>query len=225
MSEQLYKILGPGNASCHGGNGRWRNGRWRSVRGPLEACNNGLHLCRAQDITEWLIEDCIIWAAEADGEVVECEDKVVVRRARITKLLGTLDARALRLLACRYVRETPLHDGRKVWDLLTDERSRRAVEIAELYADWKATLSELAAARAAALAAVWDAALAAARAAAGAAARAAAGAAARAAEDAARAAAWDAAGAAVWDAVWDAARAAAMAAQDRMVLEALEVKP
>ena len=56
----------------------------------------------------------------------------------------------LRKLACRFIRETPLSDGRKVWDLLTDERSRRVVEVAELYADGKATAQELDAAHAAA---------------------------------------------------------------------------
>jgi len=90
----------------------------------------------------------------------------------------------LRKLACRFVRETPLADGRTVWDLLTDERSRNAVEVAERYAECDATDSELATARAAAWAA-WAAARAAAR-------------------DAAR----DAAGAAAW-AAWAAARAAA----------------
>ena len=60
----------------------------------------------------------------------------------------------LHKLACRFVRETPLSDGRKVWDLLTDERSRKAVEVAELSADGKATQQELAAADAAAFAAL-----------------------------------------------------------------------
>jgi len=64
----------------------------------------------------------------------------------------------LQKLPCRFIRETPLSDGRKVWDLLTDERSRRAVEVAELYADGKATKEELEAARAAARGAVYDAA-------------------------------------------------------------------
>ena len=59
----------------------------------------------------------------------------------------------LRKLACRLIRETPLSDGRKVWNLLTDERSRKAVEVAELYADGKATYEELQAAYAAAYAA------------------------------------------------------------------------
>ena len=59
---------------------------------------------------------------------------------------GVFSDSILRKLACRFIRETPIADGRKVWDLLTDERSRKAVEVAELYADGKATAQELAAA-------------------------------------------------------------------------------
>jgi hypothetical protein len=60
---------------------------------------------------------------------------------------GVFPSSTLRKLVCRFVRETPLLDGRKVWDLLTDERSRKAVEIASEYADGKATGDELKAAR------------------------------------------------------------------------------
>src|ERR1035437_7061317 len=81
--------------------------------------------------------------------------------------------RLWRLFACWCVRNTPLADGRKVWDLLTDPRSRNAVEVAERFADGAATDAELAAAgdaaRAAAVAAAGTAAWDAARAAAGAA--------------------------------------------------------
>lgn len=58
-----------------------------------------------------------------------------------------VDKSRLRLLACRLVRETPLVDGRKVWDLLTDERSRKAIEVAEKHAQGKASDDELRAAR------------------------------------------------------------------------------
>jgi len=61
-----------------------------------------------------------------------------------------MDERALRLFACWCVRETPLKDGRKVWDLLTDERSRNAVVVAERFARGEATEGERAQARAAA---------------------------------------------------------------------------
>ena len=118
---------------------------------------------------------------------------------RIWLACRVLPDNLLRKFACRCVRE--------VWHLLTDERSRNAVEVAERHADGLATDEELAIA--------WAAAGAAARAAAGYAARAAAWDAAGAARDAARAArgaAGYAARAAVWDAAWaarDAARAAA----------------
>lgn len=92
----------------------------------------------------------------------------------------------LRRFACRCVRETPIGDGRTVWDLLTDQRSRNAVEVAERYADGEATTEELAAARDSA----WDAAQASAR-------------------DFARNAAWSAAWSDAWDAEWDSALAAA----------------
>ena len=56
------------------------------------------------------------------------------------------DARKLRLLACRVVRETRVDDTRTVWDLLTDDRSRKAVEVAEQYTVGEATKDELEAA-------------------------------------------------------------------------------
>ena len=108
---------------------------------------------------------------------------------------GILDDRTLRLFACKCVRE--------VWHLLTDKRSRKAVEVAERYAVGEATSEEL------------DAAGAAARAAAGAAAWAAAGAAAWAtARDAARAAAWATA--------WAAAGAAAREKQVIILIRLIE---
>lgn len=60
------------------------------------------------------------------------------------------DDAMLRKLACAFIRRTPLADGRTVWDLLDDERSRNAVDVAERYSEGKATQEELDAARAAA---------------------------------------------------------------------------
>lgn len=70
--------------------------------------------------------------------------------------IGYKDDKALRLYACACVRGTPLGDGRTVWDLLIDERSRNAVQVSERYADGQATDEELAAAWAAAGAAAWE---------------------------------------------------------------------
>lgn len=58
---------------------------------------------------------------------------------------GVLDDKTLRLFACWSVR--------RVWHLLTDERSRNAVEIAEKFAIGKASRDDLSAAWAAAWAA------------------------------------------------------------------------
>ena len=69
------------------------------------------------------------------------------------------DDKTLRLLAVRFVRETPLADGRKVFDLLTDERSINALVVAEKYALDLASKEDLTAARDAAWAAALDAAL------------------------------------------------------------------
>jgi len=156
---------------------------------------------------------------------------------------GRSDDRTLRLFACWCVRHTPLADGRTTWDVLTDPRSRTAVEVAERFAVGDATAEELRVAKDAAWDAVRVAVRPAAREAAGAAARAVtvAGAAVAAAEAAgsytAGAAAWDAAGAAAreaagaaagaagsdtaraeaWDAAWATARAAQANALRRLV--------
>ena len=57
--------------------------------------------------------------------------------------------KALRLFACDCVRD--------VWHLLTDERSRKAVEVAEAFAVGDASVEELAGAARDAAAAAWDA--------------------------------------------------------------------
>ncbi len=65
------------------------------------------------------------------------------------------DDRTLRRFAVWCARNTPLSDGRKTGDLLTDPRSLAALEVAERFADGQATNDELDAARAAAEAAAW----------------------------------------------------------------------
>jgi hypothetical protein len=108
------------------------------------------------------------------------------------------DEKELRLYAIWCARNTPLADGRKTGDLLTDPRSIAALEVAERYAHGNATPEELAAASDAARAAAWGASWAAACEAAS-----------DAAWDASRAVASEAARAAAWGASWAAAVAAA----------------
>ena len=114
----------------------------------------------------------------------------------ITDKTGRPDDRTLRLFAVWCARNTPLADGRKTGNLITDPRSLAALDVAERFANGTASRDELAAARDAARDAAWYAwaAWAAARAAARDAARAAWAAAGDAMRDAARDAAWYAAG-------------------------------
>ncbi len=98
------------------------------------------------------------WALSISEDMADVWD-AMIEQNRYDWLLwaaiqpGVFSDTVVRKLACRFVRETPLSDGRKVWDLLTDERSRKAVEVAERYEDGKATKKELADARNAAYAA------------------------------------------------------------------------
>ena len=227
---KLYKVLDKNGRSCNGGyatwylphkseDGTWEAGEWmEEIEGELVPCLKGYHLCREQDLLHWLGER--IYEAEYDGELVAGDDKVAVRKCRLTKRCEGWTEESARLFACWCVRHTPLTDGRVTWDLLTDKRSRAAVEVAERYARGGATAKELAAARDATRNAAWaaegaagaawdaprDAAWAAAKAVAGDAAGDAAGAAWTAAKAAAKAVAGDAAGDAAWPAARDAAR-------------------
>jgi hypothetical protein len=140
--------------------------------GGLKLCESGLHasVCAIDAIK--YAPGPVVCRVRCSGEIIDGGDKIVCRNREVL-WMANADS-ILRLIATECVRKTPLHDGRTVWDLLTDPRSRNAVEVAEKFAHGKATREELAAARAAA----WDAARAAARAAAWDAARAAASAAA-----------------------------------------------
>jgi len=100
-----------------------------------------------------------------DHPQIPSEDKIWAVCAK-----GALPESVQRLMAVAFVRKTPLHDGRNVVDLSTDERSLKALGVAELHALGRATDGELDAARyaakawarAATMAGAWDAAWAAA---------------------------------------------------------------
>jgi hypothetical protein len=214
---KLFKVLHPDGTPCHGGTGAWglptqaedgwSPGEWTTrLQGDLVPCSRGYHLCRAEDLLEWLTSaSYAVFEAEVNqaSEVLEAEEKVVVRQARLVKRLQW-DARIARLFACDCA-ERALK-----YALSGDTRPHEAIAVARRYAHGQASPEELAVAWAAAgdaKAAAWDA-----SAAAGAAARAAASAAAWAAAGVAEAAAWAAAGDAASAAAWAAARAAAWAA-------------
>jgi hypothetical protein len=214
----LFKILDANGRSCNGGtlqwslptqnaDGSWTPGDWLpAVAGELALCQNGYHLAEDAQVLKWLGPR--LFEAEYRGERLDANDKVVVREARLVREFAAWNECTARLFVVWCARQAlALVDN-------PDPRSVAACDVAERYANSKATKDELAAARAAARAAAWDAAWDSARAAARAAAWDSAWAAARAAArdaawGAARAAAWDSARDSAWAAAWAAARAAA----------------
>ena len=154
---KLYKVLGKDRQPYHGGQGQWPPaGEWLEVDGPLILCEHGLHLCREKDLVSWLGPE--IWEVEYEGEIVEAENKVVVRKARLVRRLDTWNERMQRLLACDYA-EHVLHLYEEKYP--NDARPRKAIETARRFANGEATIEELAAAGSAAgsaaLDAAWDA--------------------------------------------------------------------
>src|SRR3954451_15823005 len=103
MSERLFKFLQPHGLSPFAG-GRWplpegdTPGEWLPpVEGRLVPCKNGFHLCRYQDLTEWI--GPILYEAEYRGQRLDHSNKVVVREARLLRLVGVIDDRMLRYFA------------------------------------------------------------------------------------------------------------------------------
>jgi hypothetical protein len=171
-------------------------GLWTpKIAGKLELCNKSYHLTDADHLLTWC-QGNQLFEAETKGKILVGDDKVACRQVRLLRQVESWNDKNLRLFACWCVR--------KIWHLLTDERSRNAVVVAEKYANGLATQEELAAARDAAWAA----------------------------RDVVRDAAWAAAWDAAWDAARaaraaaraaarDAAWAAARAAQSKKLIEML----
>jgi len=217
----LFKVLNTDGTPYHGGSGQWNlptedgPGEWMPpIEGGLIPCRNGYHLCRESDLAWWL--GPAIFEAEARGERVECNDKIVVRDARLLRRVEAWNERTARLFAADCA-ERVLHIYEAAYP--GDHRPRQAIAVARAFVNDQMSRSDLAAAEAAAWdaagAAAWTVARAAARAVARAAARDAAWDAARAVARAARAVAmdaWDAARAVAWATAWT-ARATARAAR------------
>ena len=198
-------------------------GKWTPKSESLRICVSGWHGCEDGDILKYL--NAQIFEIETRGKIKKDDDKFCADQIRLVRKCNWNDKTA-RLFACDCAaRALKIYEK----DYPNDRRPRECITTARRFATGKATLEELAAARAAAWdaagAASWDAAGAAAWTAAQGAARDAAGAAAwtagwdtagDAAGETARGAAWDAAGDAAWTAArnasWAAARETARAA-------------
>lgn len=151
----LYKFLNEDGTTAQG-YGKWhlpkngKPGKWMpKIAGELVACENGYHLCRqSTDLLEWCGAPAL-YRAEYRLEMVEADDKVVVRQARLLDRVETWNERTARLFACDCAEQA--------MKLIKepDQRSIEAVYVARLYAVGQASQDELYAAAWAAWAAEW----------------------------------------------------------------------
>ena len=125
--------------------GTWKPGKWLPKVGYLEMCERGYHATDKEHMLEWLNSN--LYEIEARGTKIEGDDKIAFAQIRFVRKIETWNDKSARLFACWCARQ--------VWHLMTDKRSRNAVEVAERHANGEATDEELAAAWAAAGAAAW----------------------------------------------------------------------
>jgi len=140
---KLYKCLGPDRTACHSGSGQWLPvGEWMPpIEGDLVPCTNGYHVCTFEQLLGWLSAE--LYEVEVRGDRVDEDNKSVVREACLAKRCEWWTERTARLFACDCAEHVlPLCEKAAPGDM----RPRRAIEVARLFADGKATREELAAA-------------------------------------------------------------------------------
>ena len=159
-----FKVLKNDGTPCNGGTGKWflptrkKDGTWKpgkwmpKIEGELRLCDRGYHLCREKDLLNWLNE--AIYEAEYRGEVIEDDNKIVCRDVRLLRRMNW-DDKVARIFAC-WCAEQVLPIFEKKYP--QDNRPRKAIETARLFAEGKASKEELASACDAACASARDAA-------------------------------------------------------------------
>jgi len=140
---KFYKVLDKSQNSCFGGNHFWEVGKWYEVSGELIPCQNGFHFCQAKDLLKWIGEE--IWEAQVEGEVIDFDDKLIARRARITRRCNW-DKHMARLFAVQCAQD--------VAHLIPEPKAQRCIEVAWKYVSREASYEELVTAQKAA----WEAA-------------------------------------------------------------------
>jgi hypothetical protein len=138
--KHLYKFTGRNGETYNGfmwplpvKQGRkWIAGEWTpAIDGELEACENGYHLTDRDHLLEWAGEE--MYVAEYDGDIIQEQDKYVVRRARLIKRVETWNDKTLRLFTVWCARNALAFIDNP------DPRSVHAVDVAEKFANGKAT--------------------------------------------------------------------------------------
>ena len=134
--DALFKVLAEDGASPYAGF-QWPlpNGKptkWVRAKGPLALCDNGIHLCREQDLLGWLVGPAM-YVAEARGKRIDSNNKIVVREARLLYRVEAWNEKNARLFACdcaeRALRRVTAKYGKQ------DRRSWAAIKAARRFAN------------------------------------------------------------------------------------------
>ena len=146
---QHYKLLGgeDGLHACHGGCMVYRRGVWMKPIDDVYACTRGYHTVTAKQIIPWLNGVTAVYCCDVRGPV-DAGDKYVSRSIRLGhKVMGE---RELCHLVCDFAAHVlNIFETKRP----QDDRVHNCITTAREYADGRATLDDLAAARAAARAA------------------------------------------------------------------------
>jgi len=146
----FYKVLNLDGSPCNGGDGKWhlptkkrdgtwKPGKWMPVLTDLVPCKHGYHLCRENDLLQWL--GPLICIAEGRGEQIVCDDKVVFAQARLLSIRKIWDERTARLFAADCAENVlPIWEKEYPDDL----RPRKAIIAARAFVDGLITKEELA---------------------------------------------------------------------------------
>ena len=151
---KYYKVLKADGSCANGGNGFWflptkkKDGTWKPgkwmprVKGKLEPCENGYHICRPKDLVHWLDE--AIFEVEYKGKIIKDDDKCVVREARLLREIETWDEKTARLFAADCAERVLSIYGK---EYPNEDAPRKAIRAARDFANGKITRKEMAAAR------------------------------------------------------------------------------
>jgi hypothetical protein len=159
---EFYKFTGP-NRTTHNGYVWPPVGEWAEVgkraRKPLtqsDLCTSRvLHVSDEANGLTWANVELYEVEVDESRGIVRGNDKVGVRRARLTKRIEGWNERTARLFAADCAEHVlPLFEAKYP----KDKRPREAIEVARRFANGEATREELAAARDAARDAAWAAA-------------------------------------------------------------------
>lgn len=137
-----YKVLDTDGSCYNGGSGAWPENKWmpelEEVR--LEPCFYGYHILEEQDLIYWLGPAIAPVEVPETARVVRHGNKSIVARAKRGPFLSTWNETTQRLFAADCA-ERVLHLYEAKYP--SDNRPRRAIEVARLYALGKATAEEL----------------------------------------------------------------------------------